>query len=128
MRKVGIPSSGVQRVKVIDTQKLILLVETNIQRLTEPTHKLFERTITWESNTFQLTTDTRKIVASNYDIDVLLDNCDRTLFRSYLNITHCLHHLLPDKRDRMHAVTLRHPMATIFRYLASSFFMRETHL
>ena len=30
-----------------------------------------------------------KIVASNYDIDVLLDNCDRTLFTSSLYITHC---------------------------------------
>ena len=32
------------------------------------------------------------VVASNYDIDLLLD---RTLFRSSLYITHCLHHLLP---------------------------------
>ena len=47
------------------------------------------------------------IVASNYDIDVLLDNCDRTLFRSSLYITHCLRHLLPDKRDDTHAMPLR---------------------
>ena len=47
------------------------------------------------------------IVASNYDIDVLLDNCDRTLFRSSLCITHCLHHLLPDKSDHTHTMTLR---------------------
>ena len=46
-------------------------------------------------------------VASNYDIDVLLDNCDRTLIRSSLYITHCLHQSLPDKRDQMHAMTLR---------------------
>ena len=46
------------------------------------------------------------IVASNYDIDVL-ENCDRTLFRSSLYITHCLHHLLPDKRDHTNAMTLR---------------------
>ena len=48
-----------------------------------------------------------KIVASNYDIDVLLENCDRTLFRSSLYITHCLHHLLPDKGDHTHAMILR---------------------
>ena len=42
-----------------------------------------------------------------YDIDALLDNCDRTLFRSSLYITHCLHHQLPDKRDHTHAMTLR---------------------
>ena len=47
------------------------------------------------------------IVMSNYDIDVLLNNCDRTLFRSSLYITHGLHHLLPDKRDHTHAMTLR---------------------
>ena len=47
------------------------------------------------------------IVARNYDIDVLLDNCDRTLFRSSLYITHCLHHLFPDERDHTHAMTLR---------------------
>ena len=47
------------------------------------------------------------IVASNYDIDVLLDNCDRTLFISSLYIKHCLHHLFPNKRDRTHATTLR---------------------
>ena len=47
------------------------------------------------------------IVASNYDIDVPLDNYDRTLFRSSLYITHCLHHVLPDKRDHTHAMTLR---------------------
>ena len=47
------------------------------------------------------------IVARNYDIDVLLDNCDRTLFRSSLYITHCLHHLLPDKHNHTHAMTLR---------------------
>ena len=47
------------------------------------------------------------IVASNYDIDVLWDNCDRILFRTSLYITHCLHHLLPDKRDHTHAMTLR---------------------
>ena len=43
----------------------------------------------------------------NYDIDVLFDNCDRTFFRSSLYITHCLHHLLPGKRDHTHAMTLR---------------------
>ena len=47
------------------------------------------------------------IVAKIYDIDVLLDNCDQTLFTSSLYITHCLHHLLPDKRDHTHAMTLR---------------------
>ena len=47
------------------------------------------------------------IVASNYDIDVLLDNCDRILFRSSLYMTHCLHHLLPDKRDHTQAMTFR---------------------
>ena len=47
------------------------------------------------------------IVASNYDIDVLLDNCYQTLFRSSLYITHCVHHLLPDKHDHTHATTLR---------------------
>ena len=47
------------------------------------------------------------IVASNYNIDVLLDNCDRTRFRSSLYITHCLHHLLPDKRNHTHAMTFR---------------------
>ena len=41
---------------------------------------------------------------SDYDIDVLLDNCDQTLFRSSLYITHCLHHLLSDKRDHTHAM------------------------
>ena len=46
------------------------------------------------------------IVASNYDMDVLLDNCYRTLFISSLHITHCLHHLFPDKRDHTHAMTL----------------------
>ena len=64
------------------------------------------------------------IVASNYDIDVLLDNCDRTLFRSSLYITHCLHHLLPDKRHHARALPLR----PIIRYLASSFLKRETRL
>ena len=49
----------------------------------------------------------RNIVASNYNIDVLLDNCDRTLFRSSLYITHCSHRLLPDKRDHTLATTLR---------------------
>ena len=50
------------------------------------------------------------IVASNSDIDVLLDNRDRTLFRSSLYITHCLHHLFPDKRDHTHQTTfdIRH--------------------
>ena len=57
------------------------------------------------------------IVASNYDNDVLLDNCDRTLFRSSLYITHCLHHLLPDKRDHTHAMTLRHPWRQFFATL-----------
>ena len=60
------------------------------------------------------------IIASNYDNDVLLDNCDQTLFRSSLYITHCLHHLFPDKRDHTHGMTLR-PRATIIRFLASSF-------
>ena len=48
------------------------------------------------------------IVASHYEIDVLLDNRDRirTLFRSSLYITHCVHRLLPDKRDRTHVMTL----------------------
>ena len=45
------------------------------------------------------------IVASSYNIDVLLDNCDRTPFRSSLYITH-MHHLFPDKRDQTHAMTL----------------------
>ena len=39
------------------------------------------------------------IVASNYHIDVPLDNCDRTFIRSSLYITHCLHQSLSDKRD-----------------------------
>ena len=43
------------------------------------------------------------IVASNYDIK----NCDRKLLRSSLYITHCLHQLLPDKRDHTDATTLR---------------------
>ena len=47
------------------------------------------------------------IVANNYDIDVLLDNCDRTLIRSSLYITHCLHQSLSDKRDQTLHMTLR---------------------
>ena len=47
------------------------------------------------------------IVARNYYIDVLLDNCDRTLFRSSLYITHCFHHLFSDKHDHTHTMTLR---------------------
>ena len=47
------------------------------------------------------------IVANNYDIYLLLDNCNRTLCRSSLYITHCLHHLFPHKRDHTHAMTLR---------------------
>ena len=66
------------------------------------------------------------IVAINYHIDGLLDNCNRTLFRSSLYIAQCLHHLLPDKRDHTYSMTLR-PVSTIMRYLASSFCMRETH-
>ena len=58
----------------------------------------------------------RNIVASNYDIDVLLDNCDRTLFRSSLYITHCLHHLLPDERDHTHVMTLRPPWPQLFAF------------
>ena len=46
-------------------------------------------------------------VASNYDIEVILDNCDRKLFRSSLYIPPCLHHLLPDKRDHKPAMILR---------------------
>ena len=67
------------------------------------------------------------IVTRNYDINVQLNNCDRTLFRSTLYITHCLHNLLPDKRDHTHAMTLR-PCGHKYSLPHFNFFKRETHL
>ena len=58
------------------------------------------------------------IVAINYHIGGLLDNCNRTLFRSSLYIAQCLHHLLPDKRDHTYSMTLR---PSVHNYALPSF-------
>ena len=47
------------------------------------------------------------IVSNVYDIDDIVNNCDQTLFRSFLNINHCLYHLYPDKSENAHNMTLR---------------------
>ena len=83
-----------------------------------------------EMTSFQQLFDKAKlwnIVASNYDIDLLLENCDRTLFRSYLYIKHCLH--ICFQINVITRIQLRwDPVAAIIRYLDSSNFMRENHL
>ena len=53
------------------------------------------------------------IVSNVYNIDVIFDNCDQTLFRSSLNSNHCLYHLYSDKRENTHNMTLK-PRGHIF--------------
>ena len=43
------------------------------------------------------------IVTNNYNIDVLLDNCDQKLFTSSLYIAHCLHHIIISRKRWSHA-------------------------
>ena len=48
-----------------------------------------------------------QIVTDNYDISQLFDKGDMVLFKSSLNVNHCLRHLYPDKRHHVHSMTLR---------------------
>ena len=48
-----------------------------------------------------------QIVTYKYDVSQLFDNCDMALFKSSLNVNHCLRHLYPDKRHHLHSMTLR---------------------
>ena len=47
------------------------------------------------------------ITASSYNIEDLFDECDIVLFKSSLNVTHCLNHLYPIKQHHTHFMTLR---------------------
>ena len=48
-----------------------------------------------------------QIVSDNYDVSQLFVNCDIALFKSSLNVNHCLRHLYPDNRRHVHSMTLR---------------------
>ena len=48
-----------------------------------------------------------QIVTDKYDVFQLFDKGDMALFKSSLNVNHWLHHLYPDKRHRVHSMTLR---------------------
>ena len=48
-----------------------------------------------------------QIVTDKYYVSLLFDKCDLELFQSSLNVNHCLRHLYPDKRHRVHSMTLR---------------------
>ena len=48
-----------------------------------------------------------QIVSVNYDVSHFFFNCDIALFKSSLNVDHCLCHLYPDKRYHVHSMTLR---------------------
>ena len=48
-----------------------------------------------------------QIVTNNYDASQLYINSNMALFRSSLNVNHCLRHLYPDKRHHVRSMTLR---------------------
>ena len=48
-----------------------------------------------------------QIVTDKYDVSRLFYKCDMALFKSSLNVNHCLRHLCPDKRHHVHSMTLR---------------------
>ena len=48
-----------------------------------------------------------QLTTTNYDVIKLFENCDVTLFKSSINVNHCLRHLYPEKRQHVHSVTLQ---------------------
>ena len=66
-----------------------------------------------------------QIVTDKHDVSQLFDKCDMALFKSSLNINHCLRHLYPDKRHHVHSMTLR-PRGHNFRFLNVGFSVPET--
>ena len=48
-----------------------------------------------------------QIVSDNYDVSQLFENSDVALFKSSLNVNHCLRHLYPDKGHYIRSMTLR---------------------
>ena len=67
------------------------LSATNIDRL----QQLFIRAKRWQ------------IVTDKYNVSQLFDKYDMALFKSSLNVNHCLRHLYPDKQHHVHSITLR---------------------
>ena len=48
-----------------------------------------------------------QLTKTNYDVTKLFKNFDVALFKSSINVNHCLRHLYPDKRQHVHSMTLR---------------------
>ena len=48
-----------------------------------------------------------QLTTTNYDVTKLFENSDVTLFKSSINVNHCLRHLYPEKRQHEHSMTLR---------------------
>ena len=67
-----------------------------------------------------------QIVSDNNDVCQLFDNCDMALFKSPLNVNHCLRHLYPDNRHDVHSMTCDH-VVIIVRFLNAGCKVQETH-
>ena len=48
-----------------------------------------------------------QLITTNYDVTKLFENWNVALFKSSINVNHCLRHLYPDKRQHVHSMTLR---------------------
>ena len=48
-----------------------------------------------------------QLSTTNYDVTKLFENCDVALFKSSINVHHCLRHLYPEKRHHVYSMTLR---------------------
>ena len=48
-----------------------------------------------------------QLTTTNYDVTKLFENCDVALFKSSINVNHCLRHLYPEKLQHAHSMRLR---------------------
>ena len=46
-----------------------------------------------------------QLITTNNDVTKLFENCDVALFKSSINVNHCLRHLYPEKRQHVHSMT-----------------------
>ena len=48
-----------------------------------------------------------QLTPTNYDVTKLFENCAVALFKSSINVNHCLRHFYQEKRQHVHSMTLR---------------------
>ena len=48
-----------------------------------------------------------QLTTTNYNVTKLFENCDVALFKSSINVNHCLRHLYSEKWQHVHSMTLR---------------------